>query len=823
MQAGGNSMQLKKEEFIKNVEENMKMLFRKTVDEASKQQLFQAVAYAVKDVIVDQWIATHKEYEKRDAKTVYYLSMEFLMGRALGNNIINLKADKVVREALTELGLDLNVIEDQEPDPALGNGGLGRLAACFLDSLSTLGYPAYGCGIRYKYGMFEQKIENGFQIEVPDNWLKDGNPFEIKRAEYAVEIKFGGYVRMMKDEQGRERFIQENYNSVLAVPYDLPILGYGNHIVNTLRIWDAEAINTFNLDSFDKGDYHKAVEQQNLARTICEVLYPNDNHYAGKELRLKQQYFFVSASIQRAVSKYMERHEDVRKLHEKVCFQLNDTHPTVTVAELMRILMDDYFLSWEEAWSVTTKSCAYTNHTIMSEALEKWPLELFSRLLPRIYQIVEEINRRFILLLQEKYPGDYKKIEKMAIIYDGQVRMANLAIVAGFSVNGVAKLHTEILKTQQLKDFYELWPEKFNNKTNGITQRRFLLHGNPLLAEWVTSKIGDDWITNLPHIQELAIYAEDEKCQKEFMQIKYQNKVRLAAYIKEHNGIEVDPRSIFDVQVKRLHEYKRQLLNILHVMHLYNQLKMHPDMEFYPRTFIFGAKASAGYRRAKAVIKLINSVGDVINNDKSIGGKLKVVFIENYRVSNAEWIFAAADVSEQISTASKEASGTGNMKFMLNGALTLGTMDGANVEIVEEVGKENAFIFGLSSDEVIDYELNGGYNPKEIYNTDQDIRLVLTQLINGYYSPQNPELFRELYNSLLESSSYERADQYFILKDFRAYEAAQKEVEKAYRDEKQWAYSAILNVAKSGKFTSDRTIEEYVKDIWHLDRVTIEV
>ena len=806
-------MQLKKEEFIKNVEDNMKLLFRKTVEEASKQQLFQAVAFSIKDVIVDQWIATHKEYEKEDVKTVYYLSMEFLMGRALGNNIINLKADEVVREALTELGLD----------PALGNGGLGRLAACFLDSLSTLGYPAYGCGIRYKYGMFEQKIENGFQIEVPDNWLKDGNPFEIKRSEYAVEVKFGGYVRMMKDEHGRERFIQENYNSVLAVPYDLPILGYGNNIVNTLRIWDAEAINTFNLDSFDKGDYHKAVEQQNLARTICEVLYPNDNHYAGKELRLKQQYFFVSASIQRAVAKYMEQHDDVRKLHEKACFQLNDTHPTVTVAELMRILMDDYFLSWDEAWNVTTKSCAYTNHTIMSEALEKWPLELFSRLLPRIYQIVEEINRRFILLLQEKYPGDYKKIEKMAIIYDGQVRMANLAIVAGFSVNGVAKLHTEILKTQQLKDFYELWPEKFNNKTNGITQRRFLLHGNPLLANWVTDKIGNDWITDLPHINELTIYAEDEKCQKEFMQIKYQNKVRLAKYIKEHNGIEVDPRSIFDVQVKRLHEYKRQLLNILHVMHLYNQLKMDPDMDFYPRTFIFGAKASAGYRRAKAVIKLINSVGDIINNDKTIRGKLKVVFIENYRVSNAEWIFAAADVSEQISTASKEASGTGNMKFMLNGALTLGTMDGANVEIVEEVGKENAFIFGLSSDEVISYEKNGGYNPKEIYNTDQDIRLVLTQLINGFYSPQNPELFRELYNSLLESNGYEKADQYFILKDFRSYEAAQKEVEKAYRDEKKWARSAILNVAKSGKFTSDRTIEEYVKDIWHLKKVTVEL
>lgn len=816
-------MQLNKQEFIENVEENLKMLFRKSKDEASKQQLFQAVAYAIKDVIVDQWMATHKEYEKQDVKTVYYLSMEFLMGRALGNNIINLKSDKIVREALDELGLDLDVIEDQEPDPALGNGGLGRLAACFLDSLSTLGYSAYGCGIRYKYGMFEQKIENGFQIEVPDNWLKDGNPFEMKRSEYAVEVKFGGYVRMMKDEKGRERFIQENYNSVLAVPYDIPVLGYGNNIVNTLRIWDAEAIDNFNLSSFDKGDYHKAVEQQNLARTICEVLYPNDNHYAGKELRLKQQYFFVSASIQRAVSKYMENHDDVKKLYEKACFQLNDTHPTVTVAELMRILMDDYFLSWDEAWEVTSKSCAYTNHTIMSEALEKWPLELFSKLLPRIYQIVEEINRRFILLLQKEYPSDYKKIEKMAVIYDGQVRMANLAIVAGFSVNGVARLHTEILKTQQLKDFYELWPEKFSNKTNGITQRRFLLHGNPLLADWVTNKIGPDWITNLEHIKELEIYADDPKCQKEFMQIKYQNKVRLAKYIKEHNGIEVDPRSIFDVQVKRLHEYKRQLLNILHVMHLYNQIKAKPDMPFYPRTFIFGAKASAGYRRAKAVIKLINSVGDVINNDKSIEGKIKVVFIENYRVSNAEWIFAAADVSEQISTASKEASGTGNMKFMLNGALTLGTMDGANVEIVEEVGEENAFIFGLTSDEVISYELNGGYNPKEIYNIDQDIRAVLTQLVNGTYSPQDPELFRELYHSLLESNGYEKADQYFILKDFRAYEAAQKEVEKRYRDEKKWAHSAILNVAKSGKFTSDRTIEEYVKDIWHLEKVTVEI
>ena len=676
--------------------------------------------------------------------------MEFLTGRALGNIIINLKGNQAIKDAIEELGMDLDVIEDQEPDAALGNGGLGRLAACFLDSLSTLGYPAYGCGIRYKYGMFKQVIENGYQLEKPDDWLKYGNPFEIKRPEYAVEVKFGGYVAIRKDECGRDKFVQENYQSVRAVPYDLPIVGYNNNVVNTLRIWDAEPIDTFNLDSFDKGDYQKAVEQENLARTICEVLYPNDNHMAGKELRLKQQYFFVSASIQRAVMKYMEKHDDIRKIHEKVVFQLNDTHPTVTVAELMRILMDEYNLSWDEAWDVTTKSCAYTNHTIMSETHEKWPLELFSRLLPRIYQIIEEINRRFVLQIQAAYPDDNSKVEKMAIIYDGQVKMAHLAIAAGFSVNGVAKLHTEILKHQELKDFYEMMPEKFNNKTNGITQRRFLLHGNPLLAQWITDKIGDDWITNLKHINELSVYADDELSQKEFMNIKYKNKVRLAKYIKEHNGIEVDPRSIFDVQVKRLHEYKRQLLNILHVMYLYNKLKQNPGMDFYPRTFIFGAKASAGYMRAKSIIKLINSVGDVINNDASINGKIKVVFIENYRVSNAEIIFAAADVSEQISTASKEASGTGNMKFMLNGALTLGTMDGANVEIVDEVGEENAFIFGLSSDEVIAYEHNGQYNPRDIYNSDADIRAVLTQLVDGTYSQGNFEEFRDIYNSLLD-------------------------------------------------------------------------
>ena len=814
--------ELNKVEFKKEVEDYLKVLFRKSINEADDQQKFQAVAYAVKDFIVDQWMATHRTYEEQDVKTVYYLSMEFLTGRALGNIIINLKGNQAIKDAIEELGMDLDVIEDQEPDAALGNGGLGRLAACFLDSLSTLGYPAYGCGIRYKYGMFKQVIENGYQLEKPDNWLKYGNPFEIKRPEYAVEVKFGGYVAIRKDECGRDKFVQENYQSVRAVPYDLPIVGYNNNVVNTLRIWDAEPIDTFNLDSFDKGDYQKAVEQENLARTICEVLYPNDNHMAGKELRLKQQYFFVSASIQRAVMKYMEKHDDIRKIHEKVVFQLNDTHPTVTVAELMRILMDEYNLSWDEAWDVTTKSCAYTNHTIMSEALEKWPLELFSRLLPRIYQIIEEINRRFVLQIQAAYPDDNSKVEKMAIIYDGQVKMAHLAIAAGFSVNGVAKLHTEILKHQELKDFYEMMPEKFNNKTNGITQRRFLLHGNPLLAQWITDKIGDDWITNLKHINELSVYAYDELSQKEFMNIKYKNKVRLAKYIKEHNGIEVDPRSIFDVQVKRLHEYKRQLLNILHVMYLYNKLKQNPGMDFYPRTFIFGAKASAGYMRAKSIIKLINSVGDVINNDASINGKIKVVFIENYRVSNAEIIFAAADVSEQISTASKEASGTGNMKFMLNGALTLGTMDGANVEIVDEVGEENAFIFGLSSDEVIAYEHNGQYNPRDIYNSDADIRAVLTQLVDGTYSQGNFEEFRDIYNSLLDGQGG-RPDMYFILKDFRSYAEAQERVEAAYKDEKKWARSAMLNTAKSGKFSSDRTIEEYAKEIWHLDKVKVEV
>ena len=811
----------KKEAFKKSVKDNVKFLYRKTIEEATQEQIFQAVSYSVKDVIIDNWLATQKAYDEQDPKIVYYMSMEFLMGRALGNNLINLCAYGEVKEALEELGFDLNCIEDQEPDPALGNGGLGRLAACFLDSLATLNYAAYGCGIRYHYGMFKQKIQNGYQIEVPDNWLKNGYPFELRRPEYAKEVHFGGYVRVEYDpEKGGSKFIHEGYQAVKAIPYDMPITGYDNDVVNTLRIWDAEPIVDFELDSFDKGDYKKAVEQENLARNIVEVLYPNDNHYAGKELRLKQQYFFVSASLQAAIAKYKKKHDDIHKLYEKVTFQMNDTHPTVAVVELMRILMDEEGLGWDEAWEVTRKSVAYTNHTIMSEALEKWPIELFSRLLPRVYQIIEEINRRFILEIQAKYPGNYEKIKKMAIIYDGQVKMAHLAIAAGYSVNGVARLHTEILKNQELKDFYEMMPEKFNNKTNGITQRRFLLHANPLLADWITEHIGPDWITDLPQLKKLAVYADDEKALQEFMNIKFKNKERLAKYILEHNGVEVDPHSIFDVQVKRLHEYKRQLLNILHVIYLYNQIKMHPEMEFYPRTFIFGAKASAGYATAKKIIKLINSVADVVNNDASINGKIKVVFIENYRVSNAEWIFAAADVSEQISTASKEASGTGNMKFMLNGAPTLGTMDGANVEIVEEVGAENAFIFGLSSDEVINYENNGGYDPNVIYNTDEEIRQVLMQLINGTFS-NDTELFRDLYDSLLNTKNTDRADRYFILADFRSYADAQKRVEAAYRDEKGWAKKALLNTACSGKFTSDRTIQEYVDDIWHLDKVIV--
>lgn len=807
---------MSKEELKTIISDHVRTTYRKNIEDASNEEIYNAAVYAVRDVVTDKWMRTHEQYAENDVKVVYYLSMEFLMGRFLGNTVLNLSMYNEIKEVFKELNIDYNLIEDTEPDPGLGNGGLGRLAACFLDSCSTLELPAYGCGIRYHYGIFEQKIENGYQVEKPDNWLANGDPWSVKRPEYEVEVKFGGTVRAVPGKKaGEYEYVQENCQSVIAVPYDYPVVGYGNNTVNTLRLWDAKPKNEFDLKSFNEGNYQKAVEEENIARTITEVLYPADEHYQGKELRLRQQYFFISATVQRVVERYVHFHgTDFSLLPEKVAFQLNDTHPTVAVAELMRVLVDDYDQEWDDAWEITKKVCAYTNHTIMSEALEKWPVELFSRLLPRIYMIVEEINRRFCLELLQKYPNNSEKIRSMAIIADGQIRMAFLAIVGSHSVNGVAALHSEILKNQELKDFYDLYPEKFNNKTNGITQRRWLLHANKKLADLITEKIGNSWITDLTKLNGLMDYADDEAFQKQFMSIKKENKVALAQYIKETKGIDIDPDSIFDIQVKRLHEYKRQLLNIFHVIYLYNQLKVMPNLDIAPRTFIFGAKSAAGYKRAKMIIKLINSVADVINNDPTIHNKLKVVFMENYRVSLAERLIPAADVSEQISTAGKEASGTGNMKFMLNGAITVGTMDGANVEIYEEVGKDNIFIFGLRANEVLEKYKDNSYDPWMIYNMNQNVRMVLNELINGTFD-DNTELFRDLFESLLNGNGG-RADEYFVLEDFDDYARAQAEIDKAYKDPKTWARMAIINVAKSGKFSSDRTIRQYADEIWQL-------
>ncbi|HCT64702.1 MAG TPA: glycogen phosphorylase [Lachnospiraceae bacterium] len=817
-----NRLDFNKDQFKSMIAENLKTIYRKTLENASENEIYQAAVYSIRELINDIWIKTHDGYCEKDAKMVYYLSMEFLMGRFFGNAIINLSVSEPVKQAFAELGIDYNIIEETEPDPGLGNGGLGRLAACFLDSLSTMGLPAYGCGIRYHYGIFEQKIEDGYQIEKPDNWLENGDPWSIKRNEYAVEVKFGGNVKAVPKENGDYRFEQENYQSVLAVPYDYPVIGYGNNTVNTLRLWDARPINKFDLKSFNEGNYQKALEEQTLAHTLTDVLYPADEHYSGKELRLRQQYLFISATVQRVIQRFKEMHADFSLLPEKVAFQLNDTHPTVAVAELMRVLIDENELPWDDAWEITTKVCAYTNHTIMSEALEKWPIELFSKLLPRIYQIVEEINRRFCVQLMEKYGEDNNKIRKMAIVADGQVRMAYLAIAGSHSVNGVAALHTEILKNQELKDFYDFFPKKFNNKTNGITQRRWLLHANSQLADLITSKIGDGWITNLSELEKLIPYADDTEFQKEFMAVKHRNKVALAKYIKETKGIVIDPTSIFDIQVKRLHEYKRQLLNVMHIIDLYNRIKINPSLDIVPRTFIFGAKSAASYRKAKLIIKLINNVAEVINNDQSINDKIKVVFMENYRVSLAEKLIPAADVSEQISTASKEASGTGNMKFMLNGALTVGTLDGANVEICEEVGEDNIFIFGMKAKEVIDKYAAGNYDPWMIYNLNQRVRIVLTQFINGTFS-DNMDMFRELYDSLLNGIGGSRADEYFVLADFDSYAKIQTQVNEAYKNTEKWAKMAIINTAKSGKFSSDRTIGEYARDIWNIKPVEAEM
>lgn len=816
-------MHINKEEFKKKLAANVKTLSRKTIETATKEQLYEALVFTIRDYVTDKWLKTHETYDKTGCKIVCYLSMEFLMGRFLGNAILNMTMLNDVKSVLKEMNIDYNLLEDVERDPGLGNGGLGRLAACFLDSLSTLELPTYGCGIRYHYGIFEQRIENGYQIEVPDNWLQDGDMWGVKRPEYAVEVKFGGNVKAVKQEDGQYKFEQENYQSVIAVPYDYPVIGYNNNTVNTLRLWDAEAKNKFDLKSFNEGNYSKAVEEENLAKTLTEVLYPADEHYAGKELRLRQQYFFVSATLQRIMNKFVQKFgTDFSLLPEKYAFQLNDTHPSIAVAELMRLLVDEHNVAWDDAWEITKKCCAYTNHTIMSEALEKWPIELFSRLLPRIYMIVEEINRRFCEMLINKYGNNADKIRKMAIVADGQIRMAWLAIVGSHSVNGVAALHTEILKNQELKDFYEIYPEKFNNKTNGITQRRWLGHANPELASLITDKIGDGFYTNLSELEKLVPLADDKDFQKKFMAIKKANKVALSDYFKATMGIEINPDSIYDIQVKRLHEYKRQLLNILHVMSLYNKLKVNPGMDMVPRTFIFGAKSAAGYRRAKLIIKLINSVADLVNNDETIEGKIKVIFAENYRVSLAEKLIPAADVSEQISTASKEASGTGNMKFMLNGALTMGTLDGANVEIREEVGDDNIFIFGMKADEVIAEYSKNDYNPWDIYNMNSDVRGVLNMLINGTLD-KDTELFREIYDSLLNGYNGARPDEYFVLKDFASYAEAQDRVDKAYRDKDKWAKMAILNTAHSGKFSSDRTIQEYADDIWNLKPVHIEM
>lgn len=801
-----------KEKLKKSIKDNIKLMYKKRIDTATVNEVYQATAYAVKDMIIDRWIAATEAV--RGKKILYYMSMEFLIGRMLGNNIINLCCDEDIKEVLAELGFELNGIEDEERDPALGNGGLGRLAACFLDSLTTMGYPVYGCAIRYKYGMFKQEIRDGMQVEMPDCWLEHGYPFEVKRNNHAYEVKFGGNVRIEKDSQGRDKFIQENYQAVRAVAYDIPVVGYGNNMVNALRVWDAEPLQVFELSSFDSGNYIKAVEQENLAKTIVEVLYPNDNHYQGKELRLKQQYFFVSATLQAAISKHMRDDGNIYNLPEKAVFHMNDTHPTVTVPELMRILIDEYQLKWDDAFDITYRCCTYTNHTIMTEALEQWPVDLFARLLPRIYQIVEEINRRFLIKVEETYPDNYEKIRTMAIVYEGQVRMANLAIVCSYSVNGVAKLHTEILKAHTFKDYYELFEEKFNNKTNGVTHRRFILHANPLLSELITDKIGNSWITEFEDIKKLETFIDDKETINRFMDIKYENKKRLAKYIEEHNGIKVDVNSIFDVQVKRLHEYKRQMLNILHIMYLYNKLKNDSTFDMYPRTFIFGAKASAGYARAKEIIRLINGVADVINNDTTINDKIKVVFIEDYRVSNAELIFAAADISEQISTASFEASGTGNMKMMMNGAVTIGTMDGANIEIVDAVGRENAYIFGLSSDDVIAYKKMGNYFPQEVYNNDPEIAALLNQLVDGTYSKGDTNMYMNIYQNLINE------DTYLALKDFRSYVEAHKLIDKEYRDKELFAKKMFLNTVNSGKFNSDRTIKEYVDEIWHLKKAT---
>jgi len=819
----GGNMKINKAELKDNILRELRRQYGKTLEEAHEFELYNAISKVALDYAMEKWYNTKKTYAKKQVKQTYYFSAEFLMGRFLGNNLINLQINDVIKETLNELGVDINKIEDHEMDAGLGNGGLGRLAACFLDSLATLALPGHGYGLRYKYGMFEQKIENGFQMEYPDDWTKYGDPWSIKRMDRVFEVKFGGQIEVHRDEFGKEYFKRVNTETVHAVAYDVPVIGYGNDTVNTLRLWEARSSEGFDLKLFNDQKYLLASENAVEAEDISRVLYPNDTEKDGKMLRLKQQFFFTSASLQDIVRRYKTLYgNDFSKFQEKVAIQLNDTHPVVAIPELMRILLDYEKLNWGEAWDICKNVFSYTNHTILAEALEKWDIPLFQTLLPRIYQIVEEINRRFMEELNEKYPDDWQKKQQMAIIGNGQIRMAWLAIVGSHTVNGVAALHTEILKNSELKEWYELYPEKFQNKTNGITQRRWLLKSNPELAGLITELIGDKWITDLYELKKLEQYMEDDNVLNRLTEIKFHNKQKLAEYIKETTGIDVNPHSIFDIQVKRLHEYKRQLLNVLHIMDLYNKLKENPLLDVEPRTFIFGAKAAAGYRRAKGIIKLINSVAEKVNNDSDINGKIKVVFLENYRVSLAEKIFPAADVSEQISTASKEASGTGNMKFMLNGAITIGTMDGANVEIVEEAGAENAFIFGLKADEVVRLEAYGKYNPLEEYNVVEGLTKVIDQLTDGTYDDNHTGIFKEIQSSLLYGADGGRPDVYFLLRDFSSYRNAQSELQKAYKDKRKWAQKMLKNIANAGKFSSDRTIMEYAKEIWNIHPVKVE-
>ncbi len=765
---------------------------------------------------------TKETYEEKGVKQAYYLSAEFLMGRAFSNNLVNLTIYKDVKEVLKELDIDINIIEDQEEDAGLGNGGLGRLAACFLDSLATLQLPGHGYGIRYKYGMFRQSIEDGFQVEYPDHWLDYGDPWQIEKRSEAVEVKFGGEIHVTKDDSGREHFKRINAEIVTAIPFDMPIIGYGTKTVNTLRLWQAEAPDGFDLQLFNDQHYKSAVKKQTRAEDISRVLYPNDSGPSGKELRLRQQYFFVSASLQDLVRKYKVQYgNDFSKFPEKIAIQLNDTHPVVAIPELMRILIDWEKLEWEAAWDIVNKTCAYTNHTILAEALEKWPINLFESLLPRVYQIIEEINRRFMIELRTAFPNDWVRHNRMSIISEGMVKMAWLAIHGTHAVNGVAALHTEILKKSELKDWYEMYPYKFQNKTNGVTQRRWLLKSNEELSNLISSLIGDGWITDLDKLKELEKYADDEKVLNDFIRVKNEKKKQLIEYVKIHNGIDLDVDAIFDIQIKRLHEYKRQLLNVLHIIDLYFRVKANPNLDIAKRVFIFGAKSASGYRRAKNIIKLINSIGEVINNDVSINDKIKVVFIENYRVSIAEKLFPAANLSEQISTAGKEASGTGNMKFMINGAPTIGTLDGANVEIVEEAGEENNFIFGLTSEEVAKLNNKGNYIPMEIVSGVEGLQRVLDSLIDGTWN-RDRSLFQELYNSLVYGCDGNRPDEYYTIKDFEGYREAQEKVDKAYRDKLGWAKKSFINIANSGKFTSDRTINQYANEIWNIEKVVIE-